>query len=216
MSLEGRQIEAFDPFKNFNQFFDAGCGGKDPRVINVIGNKYGNLFMACAMSFTRGDRTLAETIYWEGLHNIYKNFPRLDPNKNNEEQFRGWATQTVKNLAKDRTTRSPFQKYEISLDKLMADSEADIDELPCVEFLGRHTPSAEAQYLPIWERGEIFSAINTLPPEQARLIVGNRFYDITHRELADLEGIPIGTVKGRIHYGYQKLRPQLVHLKEAA
>lgn len=49
-------------------------------------------------------------------------------------------------------------------------------------------------------------ALDTLPPEQGDL-VRQAFYDgLSHREIAERTGIPLGTVKSRIRLAFGKLR----------
>ena len=47
-------------------------------------------------------------------------------------------------------------------------------------------------------------------PETQREVIRLAYFDgYTQREIAELKGIPLGTVKGRIRIGMQKLRSQL-------
>ncbi len=52
-------------------------------------------------------------------------------------------------------------------------------------------------------------ALETLPPAQRRTIELAYFGGYTHVELAELLGVPLGTVKGRMRIGLQKLRRAL-------
>lgn len=52
----------------------------------------------------------------------------------------------------------------------------------------------------------IKKAMNKLPDEQRRVIAMAYFEGYTHREIAEVTKIPLGTVKGRIRRGMDKLR----------
>ena len=52
----------------------------------------------------------------------------------------------------------------------------------------------------------IRSALAQIPPEQRHVIELAYFDGFTHAEIAEREGIPLGTVKGRMRLGLQKLR----------
>ena len=54
-----------------------------------------------------------------------------------------------------------------------------------------------------------------LPAEQCKVIELAYFGGFTHTEIADMLGVPIGTVKGRMRLGLSKLRTQFEPLGEA-
>lgn len=45
-----------------------------------------------------------------------------------------------------------------------------------------------------------------LPPEQLKILELAYFSDHTHVEIAELLGLPLGTVKGRVRLAREKLR----------
>jgi RNA polymerase sigma-70 factor, ECF subfamily len=56
------------------------------------------------------------------------------------------------------------------------------------------------------ERGSVRAALETLPAAQRRTIELAYFGGYTQSELAQLMGVPLGTVKGRMRIGLQKMR----------
>jgi RNA polymerase sigma-70 factor (ECF subfamily) len=59
------------------------------------------------------------------------------------------------------------------------------------------------------EGGRVRQALSTLPAEQRLLIEQAYFRGLTHSELAEAFGLPLGTVKTRVRSGMQALRAQL-------
>jgi RNA polymerase sigma-70 factor (ECF subfamily) len=59
------------------------------------------------------------------------------------------------------------------------------------------------------DRREVRIALDTLPPEQQRVITLAYFGGFTHVEIAEMLELPVGTVKGRMRLGLEKLRDQL-------
>ncbi len=56
------------------------------------------------------------------------------------------------------------------------------------------------------QRDQVREALNTLPQEQLKILELAYFSGYTHVEIADLLGLPLGTVKGRMRLGLKKLR----------
>lgn len=66
----------------------------------------------------------------------------------------------------------------------------------------------------IWEIFEVRSALDQLPPEEREVIRLSHFEGLTHSEIAEHMGIPVGTVKSRSHRAHQRLLDLLGHLEE--
>lgn len=83
----------------------------------------------------------------------------------------------------------------------VASNEVDITSLP---------PSLDT----IWEVFEVRSAIDRLPDEERQVIKLSHFDGLTHVEIAEHMGIPVGTVKSRSHRAHQRLLELLRHVEE--
>jgi RNA polymerase sigma factor (sigma-70 family) len=61
-----------------------------------------------------------------------------------------------------------------------------------------------------WETtDQVRSALRTLPADQSRSVVLMTFYGLTARDIAEREGVPLGTVKTRVRRGLGALRERL-------
>ena len=60
----------------------------------------------------------------------------------------------------------------------------------------------------------VLAALRSLPPDQCRVIELAYFGGFTHSEIATMLDTPIGTIKGRMRLGLEKLRGQLGALAE--
>jgi RNA polymerase sigma-70 factor (ECF subfamily) len=70
------------------------------------------------------------------------------------------------------------------------------------------------------QRDQIREALNTLPPEQLKILELAYFSGYTHVEISDLLSLPLGTVKSRMRLGLKKIRdyfdqPKLTRRQEA-
>src|SRR5215217_5635272 len=56
------------------------------------------------------------------------------------------------------------------------------------------------------QREQVREALNTLPPEQLKILELAYFSGYTHMEISNLLDLPLGTVKGRMRLGLKKIR----------
>ncbi len=71
-----------------------------------------------------------------------------------------------------------------------------------------HSQPSEA-FTVTWQnvqRDQVREALRILPPEQLKVLELAYYSGYTHREIAELLGLPLGTVKGRMRLGLQKIR----------
>ena len=71
----------------------------------------------------------------------------------------------------------------------------------------RSQPSeAFAETLRNSQRDQVREALDTLPPEQLKILELAYFSGYTHVEISDLLRLPLGTVKGRMRLGLKKIK----------
>lgn len=82
---------------------------------------------------------------------------------------------------------------------------AGLDEIP------EQTPAPDtwAEVSRRLDQQRVRAAVAILPQEQRRAIELAYFDGLTHREIAEREGLPLGTVKGRLRLGLQRLYASL-------
>ena len=69
----------------------------------------------------------------------------------------------------------------------------------------RSVPDAWSEVSGRIESDRVRTAVETLPGEQRRAIEMAFFDGLTHREIAERDGLPLGTVKGRLRLGLKRL-----------
>lgn len=67
----------------------------------------------------------------------------------------------------------------------------------------------------VWEVFEVRAALDQLPDEEREVMRLSHFEGLTHSEIAEHIGIPVGTVKSRSHRAHRRLLELLGHLKES-
>jgi RNA polymerase sigma-70 factor (ECF subfamily) len=73
-------------------------------------------------------------------------------------------------------------------------------------------PTALSALLSAESRGAVEDALRALPPEQREAVELAFFAGLSHREVAERLGAPLGTVKTRIRQGLLRLRDSLARL----
>jgi RNA polymerase sigma-70 factor, ECF subfamily len=69
----------------------------------------------------------------------------------------------------------------------------------------RSVPDAWTEVSGRIERERVRTAVETLPGEQRRAVEMAFFDGLTHREIAERDGLPLGTVKGRLRLALKRL-----------
>jgi RNA polymerase sigma-70 factor, ECF subfamily len=145
-----------------------------------------------------GTRAAAEDVVQEAFLSLWRSGARYDRTRGS---VRTWVLGIVHNRAIDSLRRSVVH------DRKRASDEG-IEE----RFEARERTDVEVARLD--EAAEIRQALTTLPTEQSRVIELAYFGGFTQSEIADMIDTPIGTVKGRMRLGLEKMRAQLGGLRE--
>jgi RNA polymerase sigma-70 factor, ECF subfamily len=140
-----------------------------------------------------GTRALAEDVAQEAFLSIWRSGGRYDRARGS---VRTWVLGIVHNRAIDALRRTVVHERRRASDE-------GIEE----RFEARERTDVEAARRE--EAETIRGMLETLPDEQSRVIELAYFGGFTHSEIAEMLGAPIGTIKGRMRLGLEKLRGQL-------
>jgi RNA polymerase sigma-70 factor, ECF subfamily len=146
-----------------------------------------------------GSRNAAEDVVQEAFLSLWRSGARYDRNRGS---VRTWILGIVHNRAIDALRRS-----------LVHDRRRASDEGIEERFEAKERTEVEAARNA--EAREVHAALRTLPDEQCRVIELAYFGGFSHSEIAEMLETPIGTVKGRMRLGLEKMRGHLGGLAEA-
>jgi RNA polymerase sigma-70 factor, ECF subfamily len=145
-----------------------------------------------------GSREDALDLSQEAFARAYYARHTLDP----ERPFYGWLYQILRrlcfNFVRDGKTRTRLLQIE-SLEWLAAGQREATDP-------GVKAQRAEA-------RRRVTNAIEQLPAREREVLVLKEFEDLKYREIADLLGIPTGTVMSRLYAARKRLAESLENLR---
>jgi RNA polymerase sigma-70 factor (ECF subfamily) len=150
----------------------------------------------CAALGLVGSRDDALDLSQEAFVRAFKARERLDP----ERPFYAWLYQIIRRLCfnhvRDRRTRR--RRLRDASDWLVDQSEASTSGYNP----GRAVESKEACR-------RVRAAIEELPEREREVLVLKEFEGLRYREIADLVGIPIGTVMSRLYSARKRLAAAL-------
>jgi RNA polymerase sigma-70 factor (ECF subfamily) len=98
----------------------------------------------------------------------------------------------------------------LAVDAVRVRKPQPVDPTDLIRLLGPARAEPETSSMHNETRAELRSALRLLPPDQARAVVMAGVYRMTAQEVADSEGIPLGTAKTRIRAAMIKLKHHLV------
>lgn len=84
---------------------------------------------------------------------------------------------------------------------------------------GGHAPEVDGVVEPVsfertWETFEVRRAIDALSEPERQVIELNHRLGLTHEQIAERLGVPIGTIKSRIHRAHRRLATALGYLRD--
>jgi RNA polymerase sigma-70 factor, ECF subfamily len=164
----------------------------DPSAFELLYDRHGAAAFSLAYRMM-GDRMAAEDICQEAFLAIWRSRSRYQPARGS---VRTWILGIVHNRAVDVLRRhAVHEKRRSAVEGIENLKEAD--ERTDMEVVRRE------------EARSLRSALQTLPQEQSKVIELAYFAGFTHSQIADMLGMSIGTVKGRMRLGLEKMRREL-------
>jgi RNA polymerase sigma-70 factor, ECF subfamily len=140
-----------------------------------------------------GKRSVAEDITQESFISLWRSGARYDRTRGS---VRTWALGIVHNRAIDALRRSSVHERRRANDEGL---EEELESPERTDIRAIENAASE----------EIREALAELPLEQRRVIELAYFGGFTHNEIATMLETPVGTVKGRMRLGLEKLRGHL-------
>jgi RNA polymerase sigma-70 factor (ECF subfamily) len=168
-------------------------GEKNPDAFEVFYDRHGGVAYSLAYRIV-GERGAAEDVTQEAFISIWRSGARYDSARGS---VRTWMLGIVRNRAIDflrsKAGRAP---------KLDFDDDSVLEHRPAAE-------QTESEALQRETAEELRGALGELPGEQSKVITLAYFGGFSHSEIAAMLGVPLGTVKGRMRLGLEKIRGEL-------
>ncbi len=146
-----------------------------------------------------GSAADAEDLTQEVFLKVYRNLQSFDPVR---ASFGVWLTALTRNLLVDHYRRSRLERSSESLDEPLGH---DAEGQTRAERLPDPRAGQEQHVAGLELRARVQAALARVTPELREAVILRDLQDLDYREIADVLGIPQGTVKSRISRGRAEL-----------
>jgi RNA polymerase sigma-70 factor, ECF subfamily len=164
----------------------------DARAFEVIFDRHAGPAFSLAYRMC-GRRAMAEDIVQEAFLSLWRSGARYDSTRGS---VRSWVLSAVHHRAIDA-----FRREGVRQSRDVRDDSA-AERLPAREL-------TEVEAVRRDEARDVQAALQGLPQDQRQVIELAYFGGFTHSQIAEILGLPAGTVKGRMRLGLSKLRISL-------
>ena len=168
-------------------------GRKDPAAFEVFYDRHGGAAYSLAHRIV-GNPALAEDVTQEAFLSIWRSEAGFDRTRGS---VRAWALGIVRNRAIDALRREASRGPRLDYDDEGVLERRAAPERTEEEALRRETARS------------LRGALEELPTDQSKVIELAYYGGFTHSEIAEMLGMPLGTVKGRMRLGLEKIRTRL-------
>lgn len=159
----------------------------DPEIVRDIYDRYGGAIHTVAMSYLH-DRELADDVVQATFLNAWRAASSFDPTR----KLAPWLYTIARRQAID--IRRKLRRVET----VTTESIEGADEGPELDH--------------VWEAWQVRLAVDELQPDEREVVRLTWFAGLTHGEVAERLGVPVGTVKSRSHRAHGRLAALLGHL----
>jgi RNA polymerase sigma-70 factor, ECF subfamily len=165
---------------------------RDHQAFGVLYDRHSSVSFAAALRICR-ERALAEDAVQEAFLSVWRARRSYDSGRGN---VRGWLLTIVRNRAIDVLRRALHDSIELAEPSVQ-------DRLEALQRTDEEVDLRE-------RASALRCALADLPVEQSSVIELAYYGGYTQMEIAAMFGAPVGTIKGRMRLGLQKLRAEMM------
>jgi RNA polymerase sigma-70 factor (ECF subfamily) len=161
----------------------------DPDAVRAVYRRYARPVATVARSIVGNDQALIDDVVQQTFTKAWRAAASFEPGR----EVAPWLYTIARRTAVDaaRAERRPTR--------------------------GAHEPEVEVSVPPeslerTWEAFQVRQAIDALPSDEAEVVRLSHLDGLSHPEIADRLGVPVGTVKSRSHRAHRRLAAALAHV----
>lgn len=166
----------------------------DTRAFQTLIERYHDALMRFLIRLT-GQRQLAEDVFQDTFLQVHQSLEGFD----SERRFKPWLFTIAANKGRD-ALRKISRRPAVSLNAAARAHAGDSDDAPAfVDLMSIDIPPASTRMEQAEQSAMVQRALDTLSPRLKETLLLAYFQKLSYAQLSDLLGIPLGTVKSRIH-----------------
>ena len=163
--------------------------GDEPAFAELI-RRYQQELFAFLQRFV-SDAAMAEDLFQETFVQVHRNARSFDP----ERRFRPWLFTIAANKARD-FLRAASRKSTQSLDNVTGRSD---DATTFLDLMQSDAPPPPDELAREESVAAVQEVLAELSPMYREVLVMSFFHRFAYKEISEMLGVPLGTVKSRLH-----------------
>jgi RNA polymerase sigma-70 factor (ECF subfamily) len=160
-------------------------------ALRLVYDRYSGPVLTVAMARLGGDRFLAEEAVQVVFFKAWRAAAGFDPTR----PLSPWLYEIARRAAADIARRERRRPPTVELPAALPSAEED-------------GPGIEGA----WQAWEVRCALRDLPADDRELVRLTHYVGLSQSQIAAQLGIPLGTVKSRVHRVHRRLAERLAHL----
>ncbi len=166
----------------------------------LMGQSYKKVYsLAYRLSGNRAD---AEDLTQDAFYRAYRGFNDYEGHRSFENWIFRIVTRLFLDLVRSRKRRVQTVSYDAPVRTESGDDSLNLE-------VADKSPSPAEQFLQTGVSEELEDSLNRLKPEQRLLVMLADVEGLPYQEIAEIVGVPVGTVRSRLHRAHKQLRSLL-------
>jgi RNA polymerase sigma-70 factor (ECF subfamily) len=168
---------------------------RDESALATLYSRYADTIYGLSLRIVR-QIEVAEEVVQETFMRVWRGAPSFQGNAGG---LRSWLFRIARNLSLDQLRRQAARPRTVTI------TPDPVEERSPLDTLADEKCDVAVQATDRCVHEQVRRALMTLPPEQRHALELAYFSGMTHREIAEATGEPLGTIKTRLRLGLQKL-----------
>lgn len=173
---------------------------EEARFNELLDETYKKVYnMAYRLSGSRSD---AEDLTQEAFYRAYRSFPDFEGDRPFENWIFRIVTRLFLDLLRNRRRRVKVVSYDAPLQREGGDDNLFFE-------MADSEPNAEQTMMSAALSEEMQVALDSLTPEQRTLVILADVENVPYKDIAEMLGKPVGTIRSRLHRTHKLIRHRL-------
>ena len=163
----------------------------DSEAFAALIRRYQRELFSFLVRFT-GNRALAEDVFQEAFLQLHASAKAFDMSR----RLKPWLFTIAANKARD-ALRSRWRRQAVPLDASVSGDEAARGRY--ADLMPSNIPAPDESLSNFETRQAVQTIVSQMPESLRTVLILSYFHEIAYKDIAEILGVPLGTVKSRLH-----------------